>query len=117
MINSSGNDGKIGRRADNNAAAGQALADIVVAFAFELEGNAAREPRAEALARGAGEPHMDGAVGQAGMAVALGDFTGEHGAGGAVGVVDHGLQAHRRAAVEGGLQSAISLRSRMSLIL
>ena len=48
--------------------------------------------------------HVDGAVRQAGVAVALGDFAGEHGAGGAVGVADRGLQAHRRAAVERGLR-------------
>ena len=97
-------DAGVGGRADDDAAAGQALADVVVAFAFKLEGDAAREPGAEALPGGAGQPHVDGAVGQAGVAVTLGDFAGQHGAGGAVGVLDHGLQAHRRAAVEGRLR-------------
>ena len=34
------------------------------------------------------------------MTIALGDLAGEHGAGSAVGVVDHGLQPHRCAAVK-----------------
>jgi hypothetical protein len=76
------------RRLDDDAAAGQALADIVVGFAFELEGDAAREPGAEALAGGALEADVDGVVGQAGMAVALGDLARQHRAGGAVDVAD-----------------------------
>ena len=75
-----------------------------MAVAFELEGDAAREPGAEALAGGAGEAHVDGVVGQAGMAVALGDLARQHGAGGAVGVADRRSEPHRRAAVERGLR-------------
>ena len=41
------------RRTDDDAAARQALADIVVGLAFELERDAVREPGAEALAGGA----------------------------------------------------------------
>ena len=81
-------DAGVGRRPDDDAAARQALADIVVGVAFELEGDAAREQRAEALAGGAGELDVDGVVRQAGVAVALGDLAREHGAGGAVGVAD-----------------------------
>src|SRR5205823_12172032 len=40
----------IGRRPNDNAAAREALADIVVGVTLELEGHAAREPGAEALA-------------------------------------------------------------------
>ena len=43
---------------------------------------------------------MDGLVGQAGVAVTLGDFAGQHRAGGAVGVADGADDVHRRAAVE-----------------
>src|SRR5690348_4803156 len=45
----------VGRRPDDEAAARKALADIVVGVAFELEGHAAREPGAEALAGRAGQ--------------------------------------------------------------
>ena len=44
-------DAGVGRRPDDDAAARQALADIVVGFAFELEGHAVGEEGAEALAR------------------------------------------------------------------
>src|ERR1700719_3458502 len=62
-------DAGIARRLDDDAAAGQALADIVVAFAFEVEGDPARQPRAEGLARGALEADLDGVVRQAGIGV------------------------------------------------
>src|ERR1700719_5099059 len=62
-------DAGIARRLDDDAAAGQALADIIVAFAFEIEGDASRKPGAERLARGALEAHTDGVMRQAGMAV------------------------------------------------
>ena len=45
------------RLAHDDAAARQALADIVVGVAGELERHAARQEGAEALARGAGELH------------------------------------------------------------
>ena len=81
-------DAAVRRRPDDDAPARQALADIVVGVAVELEGDAAREPGAEALAGGAGEAHVDGAVGQAGMAVTLGHFAGQHAADGAVDIAD-----------------------------
>src|ERR1700709_894775 len=62
-------DAGIARRLDDDAAAGQALADIVVGFAFEIEGDAARQPGAERLARGALEADLDGVVRQPGLAV------------------------------------------------
>ena len=93
-----------GRRLDDDAAARQALADIVIAFAFEVEGDAARQPGAEGLAGGALEGDMDGVVRQAGMAVDLGHRAGQHGAGAAVGVVDLAVDLHRRAAVDRGLR-------------
>src|SRR5207253_1331579 len=40
-------DAGIVRRANDETATRQALADIIVAFAFEIEGDAARQPRAE----------------------------------------------------------------------
>jgi len=52
------------------------------------------------LTGAAGEAHVNGAVGQAGMAVALGHFAGQHAADGAVDVANGDLQPYRRAAVE-----------------
>ena len=92
------------RRTHDDASAREALADIVVGVALELERDAAGEERAEALAGGAFELRHDGIVRQAVMAVTLGDLAGEHGAGGAVGVGDRQAQPHRRAALERGLR-------------
>ena len=44
---------------------GQALADVVVALALELERDALGEPGAETLAGGADKLHVDRVVGQA----------------------------------------------------
>src|SRR5207344_3344542 len=60
-------DAGIARRLDDDAAAREALADIVVAFTFELEGYTACQPRPESLPRGALEADLDGVVRQAGM--------------------------------------------------
>ena len=54
---------------DEDAAAGEALADVVVGVALELERHAVGEERAEALAGGAGELEADGVVGQTVAAV------------------------------------------------
>ena len=62
-------DAAVAWRLDDDLAAGEALADIVVAFAFELEGDARGEPCAEGLTRGALQAHANGVVRQAGMAV------------------------------------------------
>ncbi len=104
MMDSSGTMPEFARRLDDDAAARQALADIVVAFAFEVEGDAACQPRAERLARGALQADLDGVVRQAGMAVDLGHRARQHRAGRAVGVVDLVLDLDRRAAVERGLR-------------
>ncbi len=100
MMDSSGTDAGIARRLDDDTSAGQALADVIVAFAFEIEGDAAREPRAEGLARGALEGHLNRVMRQAGMAVDLRQRAGQHRAGAAVGIVDVHLDLHRSAAVD-----------------
>src|SRR5262249_27490746 len=87
-------------RADNEAAAREALADIVVGVAYEIEGYPARQPGTEALAGGAGELDVDGVIGQAFVAVALGHLAGQHRAGGAVGVLDRGADPYAAAALE-----------------
>ena len=76
-------------------AARQALADVVVALADEIERDAARGPGAEALPGGAGQRQPDGVLGQAGVAVALGDLARQHGAGGAIDVADRQLGLDR----------------------
>src|SRR4029077_3697600 len=80
-----------------------------VRLAFELEGDAARKPSAEALPRRALELHVHGVVGQASVAVDLGDLAREHRAGGAVGVLDLGFDPHRGAAVDRGTRLADQL--------
>ncbi len=90
-----GHEGGAARRVDDDAAAGEAFADVIVGIAFEFEGDAVGEEGAEALAGGAGELEVDGVVGQAGRAVAAGDFAAEHGADGAVHVADRQLDFDR----------------------
>ena len=55
--------GRLGR-ANREDAAGEALADEVVGFAREVEGEAGREERAEGLPGDAGEVHRDRVVGE-----------------------------------------------------
>src|SRR5581483_9125052 len=98
------NDARIGLRPDDQAAARQALAHIIVRITLELEGDAARKPGAERLAGGADEAHVDGVVRKPRVSVTLGDLAGQHSAGGAIDVLDDALQAHRRTAVERGLR-------------
>src|SRR5262249_42568590 len=97
-------DAGVDRRPYDDAPAREALADIVVALALELEGDAAREPGAEALTGGTGELDVDRIIGKPDMAVALGDLARKHRAGGTIGVGDRGHDTHRRAAVERGLR-------------
>ena len=104
MIDSSGTIPEVRRRANDQAASRQALADIVVGLTIQFEGYSARQPGAEALSRGAREANMHGAVGQTLMPVAFGHFARKHAAAGAVGIVDDGLQSYRRAAIECGLR-------------
>src|SRR5262249_51165499 len=98
-------DAAVPRRLDDDFAARETLADIVVTFTFELEGDALGKPRAEGLARGALQAHGDGVVGQARMAVDLRHPAREHRARRTVGVVDLGLDLHRRTAIKRGLRA------------
>ncbi len=86
----------LGIRIDDDAAARQALADVVVGRSLQLEADAAREECAEALAGGALERDMDRVLGQARMPVAPRDDAGQHRADRAVRVADLVLEAHRR---------------------
>src|SRR5450830_1198016 len=77
-------------RAHDDAATGQALADVVVAFADQVDRDAVCQEGAGGLPGRALQLDVDGVVRQAGVTVALGHFTGQHGAHGAVQVL------HRR---------------------
>ena len=83
----------------DDPAAGQALADVVVGVALEAQRDAGRQERAEALAGGAGEREVDGAVVEA-LRVGLGDLVAEHRADGAVDVADGEPGGHRGAVVD-----------------
>ncbi len=96
--------------ADDDPAAGQALADVVVGVALEPQGDAPGQEGAEGLAGRAGEGDVDGAVGQARAAVLLGHLVAEHGADGAVDVADRHLRADRGAVVQRARRRAGSAR-------
>ena len=68
MMFSSGTNVGPGRRIDDDLAAGEPLAEVIVGVAFEHERHAARHERAEALAGRALEMDADRVVGQ-GLAV------------------------------------------------
>ena len=85
-----------GRLTDDDATAGQALADIIVAVAGEVQRHAARQERGEALAGGSGKMDRDRVFRQADVAVFAGHLARQHGADGAVDVADRMLQPHRR---------------------
>ena len=95
-----GAEGRVLGREDGDAPAGQAFADVVVGVAFQQQRDAAGEEAAEALAGRAGELEGDRVVGQAGLAVLLGDFARERGADGAIGVLDRKLGGNLFAALE-----------------
>ena len=89
-------------RVDHELAARQALADIIIGLAFELERHAMGDPGAEALARRALQLDVDRVVGKPGMAVLLRDHARQHRAGGAVDALDRALDAHGLSRLDGG---------------
>mmetsp|Transcript_19585 Transcript_19585/g.63107 ORF Transcript_19585/g.63107 Transcript_19585/m.63107 type:complete len:667 (+) Transcript_19585:756-2756(+) len=84
---------QLGAGVDDDLAAGEALAAAVVRVALHLEPDPLGEREAKRLSRVPAQQHVDGAVGQAGAAVPLGDLVGEDGADGAVQVVERPLDA------------------------
>src|SRR5690606_28154406 len=91
---------RLGRRADDDLAAGHALADVVVALAVEQHAHARREERAEALPGAALEAQRQRAVGQPGLAVARADLARQRRANGPVDVGERVGQLDRRAALD-----------------
>ena len=96
-----GDEAALGLRIDDDAAARKTFADIVVGVAGKLQGNAARQPAAEALAGGSLHENMDGVVIKARMAIAVGNLTRQHGADGAVDVADRHFDLDRRLTFQG----------------
>src|SRR3984957_8328085 len=91
---------RLARRIDHDASAREALADIVVGFAFELERHAMGEARAGALPGGALELDVDRLVAKPVVAVAPRDDAGQHGAGRAVGIADRHVEPHMLAMLD-----------------
>ena len=94
-------EGGSARRIDDQPAAGESLAHVVVGVAFEFERDALGQKCAEALPGRAGELEADRVVGQAGRAVAPRDLAAEHRAHGAMHVADRQLDLDRRAVLDG----------------
>ena len=88
MTFSSATNVEASRRIDDDLAAGQALADVIVGVAFQRQRHAARHERAEALAGRAVEVQLDRVVGQARGAVAPRHLAAGDGADDAVDVAD-----------------------------
>ena len=88
------------RRVDDDASARQALADIVVGLALELEGHALGEEGAEALARRALELDVDRLVAQAGMPVSRRDDARQHRSGRTIRIADRKVEADVPAALD-----------------
>eukprot|EP00962_Isochrysis_galbana_P006459 scaffold1734_cov113-Isochrysis_galbana.AAC.26 len=91
---------KLRARVDDDLAAGEAFAAAVVGVALHLEFDALGQREAEGLPGVAAHEHVDGAIRQPHAAVALGDLIGEHGANGAVEVVERLLERDARAGGE-----------------
>ena len=108
------------RRIHDQVAAGEPLADVVVAVALELERDAAGEKRAEALAGRARELDVDRVRRQAALAPFLDEFVAQGRAHRAVGVHDRQLDARLRAARErfsGELDQAVVERAVEAVVL
>ena len=92
MMLSSGRKSGAFRRIDDNPAAREPFADIVVGVAFERQRDAFGQECAEALAGGTGEMEPDGILRQSRGSGAPGNFSAQHGADRAMHVADRQLQ-------------------------
>jgi hypothetical protein len=86
---------RLGIRIDDDPAARQALADIIVGCSLQLEADAAREECAEALTGDAIECDMYRVLGQSCVPVAPRDDAGQHRTHRAMRIADLVLEAHR----------------------
>ena len=96
-----GKGGALGR-VDDQMAAAEALARVIVGVPRQRQRDAPRQKRSEALAGGAAEPEVNGVVRQAVRSVQLGKAAAEHGARGQVGVADGQLVKDRLAILQRG---------------
>ena len=87
-------------RMDDDATAGEPLADVVVGVSHQADLDPVRHERAEALAGRPGECDVDRAVRQAGTLPLLGHLVTEQGADGAVDVAHRKVDGHRMAVVD-----------------
>ncbi|GMA85060.1 hypothetical protein GCM10025868_03100 [Angustibacter aerolatus] len=94
-----GDEGALVLRADDEPAAGQPLAEVVVGVAEQPQRDAARHEGPERLAGRAGERDVDRALGQP-LRVPLGHLVAEHRADGAVHVAHRQRDAHRLGVLE-----------------
>src|SRR4051812_17513096 len=83
------------RRKDDEASTGEALADVVVSFAFQREGYAGREEGAETLSSGTVESEAHGVIRKTLRSVTPDDFAADHSADGAVNVLYRQMQMDR----------------------
>src|SRR5690606_19047945 len=88
------------RRVDDQPAAGEALADVVVAVALELERVSLREERTEALPGGPAQLDVDRIRREPALAPLLHERVAQHRAHGAVRVHDRQLDPHLLAAFD-----------------
>src|SRR5438552_9459084 len=104
----------------DEAASGQALADVIVGRALQLETDAAREERAEALSGGPGEGDMHCILRQPVVTVTASDDAGEHGADRAMRVANAIFETDRLAFLDRGARvrdQAMIERARESVVL
>ena len=95
-----GHEGRLARGEDDELAAREALAEVVVGVSFERQRDAARHEGAEALPRRAREMDADGVVREPVRAVKARHFRAEDGAHRAVDVPDGQPDVHRLPALE-----------------
>ena len=105
-----------GGRIDDDLAAREALADVVVGVALDGKGHAPRHEGAEALAGGTLEADADRVIGQALGAVLLGDLVAGDRADHAVDVPDRQLGNDLFAALDGRLTDAEERREVEGLV-
>src|SRR5690606_35011727 len=89
--------GGVGRRADDERAAGEPLAGVVVGVAVQRERDAVRQPAAERLAGGAVQVDADAVLLEAPEAVPGGDGVRQDAADAAVDVADRAFEPDRAA--------------------
>src|SRR5262249_47902955 len=88
------------RGEDDDLAARESLAEVIVGVALEHEGHAARHERTEALAGRAREVEVDGVFRQSFRSVPAGNLAAYDRADPSIHVANRQARAHRRAALE-----------------